>query len=252
MLRGALPRGVGVFCYADDILLVAAGEDGASARRLAVCGTTLLVRRIEELGLQVALSKTEAIWLHGPRKRPAAEESTLRITNVAITIGATMGYLGLELDSRWQFGPHFQRALPKALRVANAMARLLTNVKGPGDGAPIWCEALARSRVILALVRQTQRTISARVARAYRTVACETACALAGTVPRDIVAGAQTTAYRWRCDLREKGIQPTPAARARRRAYDLSYSRIRWKERLEGAEHGRRVAEAIGPVCCSG
>lgn len=240
-LQGAFPRGIRVTCYANDTLLVAAGVNGPSARRLAACGAALLVQRIEELGLHVALKKTEAMWLHGPRRRPPAEESTLLIQNVAINIGATMNYLGLVLDSRWQFGPHFRKVLSKALRVAGSMARLLPNMKGPKDGArrlyagvirsvalygaPIWHGALARSRDDLALMRRTQRTISARVARAYRTVAGEAACALAGTMPWDIVAGAPASAYEWRSQLRARGIHPTSAAKMRRRAHEEASSR---------------------------
>lgn len=121
-------------CYADDTLLVARGQDWASARRLATCGATLLVKCIEELGLRVALEKTETIWFHRPRRRPPAWKSVLAVNDVPAKIGTTK-YLELVLDSRWSFGPHFERVVPRALTAAHSLSRLLPNLGGPKDGA---------------------------------------------------------------------------------------------------------------------
>lgn len=95
VLRGALLRSMGIVCYADDILMVARGNDAAA---LATSGTALLVHRIEELGLRVALEKTEALWFHRPRRRPPADRSRLIINGVEV--GASMKYLGLILNNR--------------------------------------------------------------------------------------------------------------------------------------------------------
>lgn len=66
-----------VVCYADDTLIVANGEDWTSVKALATNEMTLLVSRIEQLGLRVALNKTEAMWFHGSRKRPPTDRSQL-------------------------------------------------------------------------------------------------------------------------------------------------------------------------------
>lgn len=154
----------------------------------------------------MALEKTEATWLTGPRKRPLTAEWLLAVNGVNIKIGTSLKYLGLVLDSRWSFGPHFERVVPRALAVANSLLRLLPNTRGLKDGArrlhagvvrsvamygaPIWHDALRKSRKNLALMRKAQRTITGRVIRGYRTIAGEAACALAGTPPWDITAEA--------------------------------------------------------------
>ncbi|CAH2108905.1 unnamed protein product [Euphydryas editha] len=70
VLRGTLPASVRVLCYADDTLVVAKGRDLQEVMRLATAGTTLVVGRIRALGLEVALTKTEALLFHGPRGDP--------------------------------------------------------------------------------------------------------------------------------------------------------------------------------------
>ena len=44
-----------------------------------------------------------------------------------------MKYLGLVLDSRWFFREHFHRLFPKALKMAAALGRLMTNTGGPEE-----------------------------------------------------------------------------------------------------------------------
>ncbi|KAJ0176847.1 hypothetical protein K1T71_008026 [Dendrolimus kikuchii] len=42
-----------------------------------------------------------------------------------------MKYLGLVLDSRWDFSAHFRQLLPRLKGAAGALSRLLPNVGGP-------------------------------------------------------------------------------------------------------------------------
>jgi hypothetical protein len=59
VLRGALPEGVAVTCYADDTLVTARGGTQHAANLRATAGVAQVVRRIRQLGLEVAL--------HNPR-----------------------------------------------------------------------------------------------------------------------------------------------------------------------------------------
>jgi hypothetical protein len=61
-LRGVLVPDAKIVCYADDTLVLVRAADFLTAIRLATTYTTLMVRRIESLGLQVALEKTGAIF----------------------------------------------------------------------------------------------------------------------------------------------------------------------------------------------
>ncbi|KAJ0179790.1 hypothetical protein K1T71_004381 [Dendrolimus kikuchii] len=113
-----------------------------------------------------------------------------------------MKYLGLVLDSRWDFSAHFRQLAPKLKRAAGALSRLLPNIGGPEAtcrklfegivrsmalyGAPVWADRLAARNIVL--LRQAQRVLAVRAIRGYRTVSFEAASLLAGSPPWDLEA----------------------------------------------------------------
>ncbi|TLM46166.1 reverse transcriptase family protein, partial [Acinetobacter baumannii] len=107
VLRGALLPGLSVICYADDTLVVARGGSFAESARLATAGVAHVVGKIRRLGLDVALSKSEAMWFHRPRRVPPVDAHIV-VGGVRIGVGVQLKYLGLILDSRWTFRAHFQ------------------------------------------------------------------------------------------------------------------------------------------------
>ncbi|KAA5634946.1 reverse transcriptase family protein, partial [Pseudomonas aeruginosa] len=183
VLRGALLPGLSVICYADDTLVVARGGSFAESARLATAGVAHVVGKIRRLGLDVALSKSEAMWFHRPRRVPPVDAHIV-VGGVRIGVGVQLKYLGLILDSRWTFRAHFQNLVPRLLGVAGALSRLLPNVGGPDQvtrrlytgvvrsmalyGAPVWGQSLAVG--VAKLLQRPQRTIAVRVIRGYRTI----------------------------------------------------------------------------------
>lgn len=115
-------------------------------------------------------------------------------------------------------------------------------------GAPIWHRALTANKNNLATLRRAQRAITVRAVRGYRTIAHEAACALAGTPPWEVMAGAYASAYKWRVELRARGVRPTPAMVVRRKLYDRRLVLQKWQDRLARAKSGLRVAGAVHPV----
>lgn len=134
VLRGSLLRGLSLVCYADDTLVTARAQEFPDAARLASVGTTHVVRRIGMLGLRVAVEKTEAICFHGPRRKPPPG-AHIMIDGVRVEVCQYMKYLGLYLDSRWNFAEHFRRQSPKLMKTAAALGRLLPNLGGPSVSA---------------------------------------------------------------------------------------------------------------------
>lgn len=125
VLRGALLHGVEVTCYADDKLALARGKTHRQTAILATAGITQVVSRIRQLGLEVALHKSEAVHFHGPRKAsPPVSHIVVQGDNIPIT--RTIKYLGLVFDSRWDFRPHFRLLVPKLLSITTAVSRLST------------------------------------------------------------------------------------------------------------------------------
>ena len=172
----------------------------------------------------MALNKTEAVFFHGPRQR-RPPDAHIVVEGVRIEVGAQMKYLGLVLDSRWRFGPHFSGLSTRLLKAADALSWLLPNLGGPKDrcrrlyagilksmalyGAPIWADSLQRRENATA-IRRPQRAIAQRVARAYRSVGFSAACALAGTPPWELEAWVLARVYEW--TARRKALGERPAA----------------------------------------
>lgn len=75
-------------------------------------------------------------------------------------------------------------------------------------------------RCNLVLIKRTQRIVAIRAIRGYRTIAHGAACALAGSLPWELMARAYVTAYKWRTELHARGVTPTPAMKLRRKLHD--------------------------------
>ncbi|CAF4927135.1 unnamed protein product [Pieris macdunnoughi] len=207
-----------LFCYADDTLVVASGGSFGEVAQLAMAGTRLVVGRIQALGLRVSLDKTEALLFHGPRMGPPSG-AALVVEGVRISVASSMKYLGLVLDGRWNFEPHFKSLEGRLVRAAGALGKLLPNLGGPCQsvrrlycgiirsmalyGAPIWDDALIR-RTNRMLIRRPQRVIAVRAARCYRTVSFEAACVLAGTPPWEWEVELIAALYRAKAETKSR------------------------------------------------
>ncbi|CAB3230287.1 unnamed protein product [Arctia plantaginis] len=261
-LRGRLPPGLGVICYADDTLLTARGANFQEAARLAATGVSQVVGRIEALGLRVALDKTEALLFHGPRRGPPAGAS-IEVGSVLVPVRAQMRYLGLVLDGRWLFDEHFRQLGPKLVDTASALGRLLPNLGGASVptrrlyagvvrsmalyGAPVWVAALTAPN--RARLWRPQRILAVRAIRGYRTVSTEAACALAGTPPWDLEAEVLAEVYRRVADFRaESGFRPPPEDVREWREAARRATMVRWSLRLETPRAGLAAVEALQPV----
>lgn len=261
VLRGTLLAGMSIICYADDTLVTARGKDFREAAQLAAVGGALVVQRIRCLGLKVALHKTEAIFFHA-RFRRMPPEPHIIVDGVRVDVKTQMKYLGLLLDSRWQFGPHFRELSPRIIKAANSFGWLLPNLGGPSSscrrlyagvlksmtlyGAPIWADSL-NVRENATHLRRPQRAIAQRVIRAYRTVSFDVACALAGTPPWVLEAEVLAAVYKWTADQKALGIRPSLEERmaVRREAREVLIRR--WIVEITNAVAGRRVLDALGP-----
>lgn len=209
----------------------------------------------------MALHKSEAICFHGPRKAPPSG-SNIMVGGVHIGIKSTMKYLGLVLDSRWNFGPHFQRLAPRLMGTANALSRLLPNLGGPNTscrrlyvgivrsmalyGAPVWADNLTARNI--AILRRPQRAMAVRVIRGYRTVSFEAASLLAGSPPWDLDAKVLASLYRWRRDALERGDHLMPRQVEVYRAELRQSLVVEWEQRLAQPSAGHATIAVLRPV----
>lgn len=261
VLRCELPPGVNLTCYADDTLVTARGSSYREAALLATAAVSQVVRRIRRLGLEVALNKSEAIAFHGPRRAPPLG-SHIVVGGTQIAVESTMKYLGLVLDSRWDFGPHFQRLVPKLMGAAGALSTLLPNLGGPSTacrrlyvgivrsmalyGAPIWATDLTARTI--AVLRRPQRVMAVRAVRGYRTISYEAACVLAGSPPWDLEAKTLATLHKWREDARDRGERLVERQITQYRSQLRQVMVAEWRGRLENPTAGLATIEAIRPA----
>jgi hypothetical protein len=261
VLRGALLPKTTVLCYADDTLVTARGKEFAETARLASISASLVVDRINMLGLEVAIYKTEALLFPGSRKG-AHRGATILVKGVPITLGSHMKYLGLTLDGRWKFEEHFKCLAPRLVGTAATLGRLLPNIGGPGSncrklyagiiksmalyGAPIWMDALTAHNKIL--LRRPQRIIAVRAIRGYRTISWAAATALAGDPPWELQAEVLAEVYRFNVEERSQGVHPAPDEIKRTRVLAQQALMRRWEEDLAASTFGVETIQAIRPV----
>jgi len=217
---GTRPSGCSIVGYADDTLVLCAGNT-----RDAVCFNInaylkLVLRRIKFLGLEVAPEKTEVVFF---KRRGLVLDNPpiVYVGEVVVPIKTSMKYLGIILDNKLDFKQHFAYIAEKVGRVSRALCRLMPNLRGPIEkkrrlyagivasvvlyAAPIWADSLVASRESRRLFRQWQRVIALRVCSAYRSVSFDSGTLLARLIPYELLAAERARMF-WRVqDAKEQG-----------------------------------------------
>jgi len=225
LTRAVLPPDCEVFCYADDTLVIAAGDGWREALSRAD-EALATVSHIGNLGLKVTPQKTEAMCC-GLRGAPP-QPTNVMVSGVPVPVGSGMKYLGLTLDSDWSFVPHFEQLAPRVERVANALSRLLPNIRGPSAGvcrlfanvvqstalyaAPMWAAEMRATPYIQTLVHRAQRRVVQRIVRGYRTTSFVAATVLTGIPPLELLAEMYANIYRCKRELQEANPNAPPRA----------------------------------------
>ncbi|GAB1860787.1 Reverse transcriptase [Camponotus japonicus] len=155
---------------------------------------------------------------------------SVRVGGSNIAVGHAMRYLGVIIDSSWNYRDHFKYIETKATKVVRALARLMPNLRGPGErkrqlfatvvrsvvmyAAPVWGETFASSpdRITRPL-RKLQRTIAIRTTAAYRTVSYDAATLLARSPPWKLEATLRSRIYSRFQDNKQKRILPRSGSR---------------------------------------
>jgi len=194
--------GCSVTGYADDTLILCSASSVEAAQSNINRYIDLVLRRIEFLSLEMAASKTEAVLFRSNRRRWNYTDPLIRIKNTFIHVSPSMKYLGVILDSKLTFKPHFQYLDVKIGKVTRALGSLMPNLRGPQEkkrrlyagiielvvmyAAPIWANSLTADA--RRLFRRWQRAIAVRVCCAYRSVSFDSATLLARLIPFELLA----------------------------------------------------------------
>lgn len=120
-----------VVCFADDTIVLATGLTIAETRSRTNDQVSVISRRIDALGLRLAEEKTETVLFYG-RVKPDTSP-VIRVGRTCVPMRRSMRYLGVILDSRMTFLPHFSYVRDKVAGVTLALARLMPNLRGPNE-----------------------------------------------------------------------------------------------------------------------
>jgi hypothetical protein len=135
VLRCPMPPDTGLVCYADDTMVLAGRRWWSETVILTEDAVACAVHAIQRLGLSVSQANSEALWFFDHRRRGSAHDGlSVAVNGDAVPVKCRMTYLGLTIDSRWTFGPHFELLVPRVTGAANALCGLLTNITGAGSG----------------------------------------------------------------------------------------------------------------------
>lgn len=214
VLRLDLPGSVKIVGFADDIALVCTAKELTEAETVTNASIQIVRSWLRSMGLALADHKTEAVLISS---RKTVETINLNIGACCIRTKPCLKYLGVMIDTRLSFKDHLQYISAKASKTCAALSRIMPNTRGPKYlqrklltsvvksiflyASPIWKDALRFSSYVN-LITPVYRLAALRVCSAFRTVSDEAAFVIAGMLPIDLEAWADSNEARDVCVAR--------------------------------------------------
>lgn len=199
VLKTSKEEGCEIVGYADDTIILSEADTYDEAKTKACIQTDRVIKEIRQLGLQVAIEKTEAVVFYGKKGKRPPKEDRIQIDREQITIGRKMKYLGVILDSNLKFEEHFRYLEGKIAKIKRALGKLMPNLRGPQEnkrklysniiqsvvmyGVPIWGDSFIKNTTIQRPLMRTQKYMATRIIAGYKTISYEIATLLARTPP---------------------------------------------------------------------
>ena len=256
LLRVPLPPGCQTLCFADDTLLLVEGRSLEEVRDRSNQCIQVVTDWMNNSGLAVGPTKTEAVLFRRRRKRATPEEFNLTVQGIPVPLTPRMTYLGLTVDEKWSFVDHFKETASKAEIILNQLLRLLPNVRGPSEskrrlyanvvhsvllyGAPTWAGEAER-RTPRTVLGRIQRKVALRTICAYRTASYDAVLLLARTPPMQLLAWERAEVFRRKVEQR-RDKEVTIGRR------EIRQEVVRkWRAQLEASSSGRWTWELVGP-----
>lgn len=100
--------------------MVANGKTYEEAAHTAILATTLVIGKIESLELKVASAKTEAIVFPSSAVRINVPRYIV-VKGCKVKVEYHVKYLGVVIDSDWNFRRHFEMATEKVGKMAGLL-----------------------------------------------------------------------------------------------------------------------------------
>lgn len=251
VLRVEFQANVSLIGFADDTLVVASGRTSEEVEESANNALSVVAGKIRELGLSLAIEKSEAVMF---RRKYKDRVPRISIDGVEIRVGRSIKYLGLVVDDYLNFKEHVSVAVGKAERVLSALSRIMPNIGGPKEprrkllvsvvhsvllyGCPVWGHTLAYAGRSVDALARVQRRAALRSCCAYRTVSYVATNLIAALPPMDLLVQERMAVHD-----RRRLLDPVEETRSPREV-----TMDEWKKRLEVAEKGEWTRTLIKDV----
>lgn len=228
--------------FADDTLLIVTGPNHVVVEDMANETIGEIRMEVEDIGCSFAPEKTQAVLVS-----PKRVVSSIRIVvaGTVVPISRSFKYLGVIVDDKLTFGEHVKYVTDKTKKVCKNLARITGNLKGPKErkrklyttvvnqvilyAAPVWSPGLAQRHKDK--LNAVQRLANLRQVQGYVTVSGNSASALAGNPPADLLADETARIEEL---LRNRRRARTTAERAAAKAVRINQRKLTeeiWNER---------------------
>lgn len=138
-LRMLEKRWISHLVYADDTLLLIAGETLKEVQLKADREVKNLAAEMSKKGLILNVSKTEILLLKTRRRRDGSEEpetnATMRILGTEITLKDLIKYLGVWISNTLSWTPHLLKVLEKGMKLLPKIVAIARNTFGYSSSA---------------------------------------------------------------------------------------------------------------------
>lgn len=187
--------------FADDTLLIITSDNPYELEDICNALIQEVEAEVERLGCTFAGEKTQALFI-SPKREVTSEHLNVRVAGVQVSFSTTIKYLGVIVDDKLSFGQHVEYATQKAKQLCGKLTGITRNLKGPKErkrklystvinqvllyAAPIWYPGLAKKH--REKLNKVQRLANLRQTQSYITVSGNSAGALAGNPPADLLA----------------------------------------------------------------
>lgn len=203
----ALPDYCDIVLYADDIALLIGANDSKTMTHRGNLALSRTQTALNELGLDLATQKTQALILTGKRTA-VAEDISFTLNDTRIKPKREVKYLGLVLDPDLNFKAHAEKTCLKATKTFHALSAILgaKNAKTARRriiarvvegqllyGCEIWMGKMANTA--LHELEAVQKRAAVKIVRGFKSMSGEGALVLAGMVPLGMQAEARKTNF---------------------------------------------------------
>lgn len=271
LMMDTLLRQLGLECkvcaYADDLLMMVEGQSRSEVERLACRMMSIVSGWGAEVGVSVAMEKTEMMLLKG--RLSSARPPLVRVDGVSLRYVTEVRYLGVTMGERMCFAPHIGRVRDRLVGVVAQVRRFLRSDWGfsrraarlmygglfvacAAYGASVWYRTV-RTVVGCRAILSCQRVVLIGSMPVCRTVSTEALQVLMGVAPLDLEVvrrGIAFLARRGRVLPRDDWVVDgfeSMDERLRRAHLDACVA-SEWQSRWDGSVKGRVTYEFVRDV----